>query len=109
MGASLQSLRHVFSAGALAAGIFSFGGLWHVFHVDRNEVEVEESSWKMMADWLVDFPVVLETLPVHLEMTVLVLGFLERGAFVTRHNHLGAGHILTTVAHNVDILGLRLW
>jgi len=91
-------------------GIFSSGGLWGVSQVRRNEVEVEESSWKMLAEGLDDFPAVLEALSVHLEMPALVLGTAEGGTFETRHNHLGAGHILATVAHNLeDILGLRGW
>jgi hypothetical protein len=46
---------------------------------------------------------------VHLEMTALVLGTAEGGTFETRHTHLGAGHILATVAHNLDILALCCW
>jgi len=56
-----------------------------------------------------DFPADLEALSVLLEMTALVLGIAEGGTFETRHNHLGAGHILAMVAHNWDILGLRCW
>jgi len=29
--------------------------------------------------------------------------------FEIRHNRLGGGHILVTVAHNLDIVGLRWW
>ena len=63
----------------------------------------------MLADWLDDFPAVLEALSVHPEMTALVLGTAEGGPFETRHNHLGAGHILAMVAHKLDIFGLRCW
>ena len=45
----------------------------------------------------------------HLEMTALVLGTAEGGTFETCHNHLGAGHILAMVAHNLDIVGLHCW
>jgi len=77
--------------------------------VRQKEVEVEESGWKMLADSLDDFPAVLEALSVHLAMMALVLGTAEGGTFENRHNHLGAGHILATVAHNMDILRLRCW
>jgi hypothetical protein len=50
MGASQQSLRHLFSAVPLVAGIFSSGGLLGVSQVRWKKVEVEESSWKMLAD-----------------------------------------------------------
>jgi len=50
MGASPQSLQDLFSAVLLVAGNFSSGGLWGVSQVGRNEVEVEESSWKMLAN-----------------------------------------------------------
>jgi hypothetical protein len=70
---------------------------------------VEKSSWRMLADRLDDFPAVLESLLVHLEMMALVLGTAVGGSFETRHNHLGAGHILATVAYNLDIVGLRCW
>jgi hypothetical protein len=109
MGASQQSLRHLFSVVLLVAGIFSSGGLWGVSQVRQKEVEVEESSWKMLADLLDDFPAVLEALSVHLEMMALVLGTAEGGTFETRHTHLGAGHILATVADNLNILGLCCW
>ena len=52
---------------------------------------------------------VLEALSVHLGMTALVLETAEGRIFETCHNDLGAGFILATVAHNVDILGLRCW
>ena len=52
---------------------------------------------------------VLEALSVHLEMMAHVLGTAEGGTFETRHNHLGAGHILATVAQNLDIVGLHCW
>jgi hypothetical protein len=53
--------------------------------------------------------VVLEELLVYLEMTARVLRTAERGTFETCHNPLGAGHIFATVAHNLEILGLRCW
>jgi len=53
-----------------------------------------------------DFPVVLGALSVHVEMTALVLGTAEGGIFETRHNDLHSGHILATVAHNLEIIGL---
>jgi hypothetical protein len=34
----------------LVAGIISSGDLWGVTQVRQKEVEVEESSWKMLAD-----------------------------------------------------------
>ena len=91
------------------AGIISSGGLWVVFQLHRNEVEVEVSSWNMLADCMDDFPAVLEALSVQLEMTALVLGTAEGGTFETCHNHLGAVHILATVAHNLDTVGLCCW
>ena len=45
----------------------------------------------------------------YLEMMALVLGTAAGETFETRHNHLGGGHILATVAHNLDIIGLRWW
>jgi len=53
------------------------------------------------------FLTVLEAQSVHLEISAPVLGSVEGGTFVTHHHHLGGGHILTTVAHNLDIVGLR--
>jgi hypothetical protein len=50
---------------------------------------------------------VLEVLSVHLEVTAVVLGTPEGGIFETCHNHLGAGHILATVAPNLEIPSLR--
>jgi hypothetical protein len=46
---------------------------------------------------------------VQLEMMALVGESVERRLFETHHNHLGAGHILATVAHDLDILGLHWW
>jgi len=63
----------------------------------------------MLADRLDCFPAVLEALSVHLEMKVLVLGTAAGVTFETPHNRLGGGHILATVAHNLDIVGLRWW
>jgi len=59
-----------------------------------------------LIDWMIS-QAVLEALLVHLKMTALVLGTVERGTFGTCHNHLGAGHILAMVAHHLDVLGLR--
>jgi hypothetical protein len=42
-------------------------------------------------------------------MTALLLGTAAGESFETRHNHLGGGHILATVAHNLDIVGLSWW
>ena len=56
-----------------------------------------------------DILAVLEALSVRLEMTDLVLGTAEGGTFETRHDHLGAAHIFSTVAHNLIIIGLRCW
>jgi len=106
MGGSLQSLQHLVSAVPLVAGIFLSGGLCGVSQVRWKEVEVEESSWKMFANSLDYFPAVLEALSVHLEMTALVLETPVGGTFETHHNHLGAGHILATVAHDLHIIGL---
>ena len=50
MGAIPQSLRDLFSVVPLGARIFSSGGLCDVSQVRRKEVEVEELSWKMLAD-----------------------------------------------------------
>jgi hypothetical protein len=52
----------------------------------------------------------MEALSVHREWTAVVLGTVAWGTFETRHNHLGAGYIDATVAHNFeDILGLPSW
>jgi hypothetical protein len=59
-----------------------------------------------LADWLDCVPVVLEALLVHLELTALVLGTAAGETFETCHNRLGGGHMLATVAHNLDIIGL---
>jgi len=93
----------------LAVGIVLSGGIWGVSQVHGKEVEVEESSLKMLADSVDDSPAVLEALSVHLEMTALVLGTTEGGTLESRHNHLGAGHILAMVAHNLDNVGLHCW
>ena len=45
----------------------------------------------------------------HLEMTALVLGTAAGETFETRHNRLGGGHILATVAHKLDVFGLCWW
>ena len=45
----------------------------------------------------------------HLEITALVLGTGAEETFETGHNRFGGGHILATVAHNMDIVGLRWW
>jgi len=46
---------------------------------------------------------------VDLEMGALVLESAEGGTFETCHNHLGGGHIVATVAHNLEILRLHWW
>jgi len=109
MGASMQSLRHMFSAVPLVAWICSSEGLQGVFQVRRRVVEVEKSSWKMLADWLDDFPAVPDALSVHWEITALVLRTAMGGTFETRHNHLSAGYILATVAHNLEFFCMRCW
>ena len=43
----------------------------------------------------------------HLERKAIVLKSVEGGTFETDHNHLGGGHILATMAHNLDIVGMR--
>jgi hypothetical protein len=45
----------------------------------------------------------------HVEMTARALDSPEGGSSVAHHNHLGGGHNLATVAHNMDILGLGWW
>jgi hypothetical protein len=75
----------------------------------RKKVEVEESSWKLLADCLDDFPAVLEARSVHLELMALVLGSAEEGTFDTCHNHFGAAHIFATVAQNLHILCFYCW
>jgi len=44
---------------------------------------------------------------VRLEMMALVLQIAEEGIFEVHHNLLGGNHILATMAHNSDILGLQ--
>jgi len=51
----------------------------------------------------------METLLVHLEMTAPVQGMAAGETFVTRHNHLSGCHILGTVAHILETIGLRYW
>jgi len=51
----------------------------------------------------------MEALSVHLETTALVLGTAAGEIFDTRHNRLGGGHLLATVAHNLGIVGLCGW
>jgi len=109
IGASRQSLGLRFSAVPLLARITSSGGFWGVSQVRREQAELKKSSRKMLANWLDYFPVVLETLLVHLEMMALVLGTEKGGTFESCHNHFGAGYVLATVAHNLEILGLRCW
>jgi hypothetical protein len=41
-----------------------------------------------------------------LEIVALVLATATMEIFKTCHNHLGGGHILGTVAHNLEIIGL---
>ena len=42
-----------------------------------------------------------------LEMTAPVRGIAEGGTFEVHHNLLGGNHMLATMAHNSDILGLH--
>lgn len=48
-----------------------------------------------------------KALQVQLGMIALVLKTVEGGTLETCHNHLGGGHFLATVAHNLEMLGLR--
>jgi hypothetical protein len=50
MGASPQFVRLLFSAIPLAAGSILFGNLWGVFQMHRKEVEVEQSTQKILAN-----------------------------------------------------------
>ena len=68
-----------------------------------------DHSWKILADGLNCELAVLGALLLHLEITAFVLKTAEGGTLDTRPNHLGGGHILPTVAHNLDILSLRWW
>jgi len=61
----------------------------------------------MLANWLDCFPADLDALSVILEMVALVLGTATEESFKISHNHLGGGHILRTVAHKLEIVGLR--
>ena len=45
----------------------------------------------------------------HLAITALDLRTAEKTTFDTCHYCLGGGHILATVSHNVEILGLHWW
>jgi len=109
MGASLQSAQHWFCMVPLVAEIVSLEGWWGVSQVHLMEVQVEELCWKMLAHWLDCFPVVLDTLSVHLQKMAHVLGSAEGGTFETLHDHLGGGDILATVANNLNILGMHWW
>jgi hypothetical protein len=42
-----------------------------------------------------------------LEMMAPILGAAEGETFEVHHDHLGGFHILPTVAHNLEILGLH--
>jgi len=42
-------------------------------------------------------------------MTALALGTAAGETFETCHDRLGGAHILATVAHNLDIVGLHWW
>jgi len=55
------------------------------------------------------FLAVLEALSVHMEITALVLGTAAGETLETHHNHLGGGHMLTSVASDFVIVGLRWW
>jgi hypothetical protein len=107
MGATPQFLWYLFPGVPLVAGILLLVGLSGVSQVRQKDVEVEELSWKMLANWLDDLLAVMEALSVHIEMAVVVLGTGKGGTFETHHNHLGAGYFVATVAHNLDIFGLR--
>jgi len=61
----------------------------------------------MSAEWLDCFQVVLESLQVHLQMTAQVQWTAEGGLFEVHHNRLGGNHMLATMAHISDILGLH--
>jgi hypothetical protein len=50
MGASPQFVRLLFSAIPLAAGSILFGNLWGVSQMHRKEVEVEQSTQKILAN-----------------------------------------------------------
>jgi hypothetical protein len=50
MGASQQSLQHLFSTVPQLARIILMGGYWEVYQVHQKEVLVEELSWKILAD-----------------------------------------------------------
>lgn len=63
----------------------------------------------MFADELDCFLAVHVSLSVNLEMTAIVLGTAEGGTFDTCHSHLGGGHTLPTVSHNLIMLGLCQW
>jgi len=63
----------------------------------------------MLADGLDCFLADLEALLGHFEMTALVLDTATGETFETHHNRLGAGHILATVAHHLDIYCLPWW
>ena len=93
----------------LVAVIDSFGASLGVASVLWNEVQVQYQSWKMLADWLDGVPAVLQALSVHLEMMALVLESAEGGTFETHHYYHGGDHILATVAHTLDIIGLPCW
>jgi hypothetical protein len=53
--------------------------------------------------------VLLEPLSEHLEKTALVLGTAAGETFESCDNRLAGGHILSTVAHNFNIVGLSWW
>jgi len=46
---------------------------------------------------------------VHLQMSAHVLGTAVGETFETRYDFLGGGHILPTVAHNLEPVGLIWW
>jgi CMP-2-keto-3-deoxyoctulosonic acid synthetase len=52
--------------------------------------------------------VVLKAVSVDGERTALTLGHAVGGVFLTRHNHLGGGHILATVAPSLGFHCLKV-
>ena len=92
-------------------------GSWNLFvlrlrgvsQLHSKDLQLVKYSWKMLADWVGGFLAVLEARLVHLEVTTVLLDTAVGGSFGTCHSHLGEGHILATVAHNLEIFGLRWW
>jgi len=59
----------------------------------------------MLANWLYYFPVVLEALWLHLEMTAIFQITEEGHTSEANHNSFGGGHIFATMDHNLLISG----